>query len=271
MKPPIRLVAIDLDGTLLDSKKQLHPVTAATIREVQELGVQVTLATGRTFGSTAPYARMLNIRLPVITHAGAYVAGLEDSRPLRETPVSPEAAAGVLRCLEQHDFYVKMYVGDHLYVQEATEETVQFSRKFGVPYTEVGRGKLHRLGKVPLKIVVIAAPERIRQAPALLSPWQEDCRLIRDSERGLEIVDRRVSKGAALQAICAVLAIPPTEVMAFGNEGNDLEMIRDAGIGVAMGDAYEELKRHARIIADTNDNLGVARVLSDFFLPGRHL
>lgn len=264
----IKLVAIDIDGTLLTGQSELAPSTAAAIAEVQKRGIAVTLASGRTFGSASIYGRRLNIEPPIIAYNGAYIGWAKDGRPLRQTPMARKLAEALIRQLEQANLYIKVYIDDKLYVQRATEETLAFSHLHRVHFEEVGKGNLARLDGDPLKITVIDEPRAIDEIYRLLEPWQPDFNISRDSEGGLEIVKAGISKGSALREVCRLLRLDMGQVLAFGNEGNDLEMIREAGIGVAMGNAYPELQKQAKIVAGTNDELGVEQVLRKYLLGG---
>lgn len=262
----IRLIVIDLDGTLLDSRKQIHPLSARAIQQVRNLGIPVVLATGRTFRSAAFYAKRLALDTPIIAHAGAFISTLDESKPWREVCIEPVIAADLLATLEKYDFYIKVYVGDQLYVEEDTEATAQFSVLYHVPYTAVGKKNLSRANLKPHKIAIIGAAERIAEAFKLIAPWQGYCDAIHDSPNGIEIVAAGVSKGDAMLYICERLGIPLSKVMAFGNEGNDISMVKLAGIGVAMGNSYERLKEVADIMAKSNEELGVADILDRYLI-----
>lgn len=268
VKPNIRLVVLDLDGTLLDDAKKLHTPIVTVIQKIKQQGVQFTLATGRTWGATAPYAAQLGIDLPVITYNGAGL-NCPDGGFLKQIPLSLAVAQKVIRQLELANCYVKVYMEDHLFVQEATAETIKFSRDFGVPFTAVGRGRLSEITQAPLKMVVIEDAKRIYQIWKMLSNWQNSITLTHDGKYGIEVVQKSVSKGKTLKSLCTDLKIPLQQVMAIGNEGNDVEMLRIAGVGIAMGNACEELKRYAAMVTKTNEELGVACALDSYFLDGR--
>jgi len=262
----IKLVVIDIDGTLLDNDRRLDPETMRVIEQVQKQGIIVTLASGRTFISTARIAGQLEIKAPIIAHNGAYIARVTDDEPLFEAPIDMKRARDMVALLEASGYYVKVYVRDELYVQVVATETLEFSAYHGIPYHAVGRGNLSKLEKDPLKIVIIDTPQGINHVFKLLEPWKRHFNICRDTDRGIEIVQGNINKGAALEKVCAILKVDKNQVMAFGNEGNDLEMIQNAGIGVAMGNAYAGLKEHATFVTRTNDDLGVAYALDKYLL-----
>ena len=266
LRTDIQLVAIDLDGTLLDENKLIPPETVSVISKIIRQGVLVTVASARTFGSVLPYARQLATTTPLITYAGAYVADVRQQQILVKKPLDLAKTREILALLEERDYYIKVYTADGLLVQEAIQETIAFSRKFAVPYEAVGRGRLSAIMEAPFRIVLLDEPERIQQARRLLQPWQKVFHFSQDTDRGLEITDVSVNKGAALEAICRHFDIPFARVMAIGNEGNDLEMIRRAGIGVAMANACDELKECADAVTKSNSQRGVEYALRRYVL-----
>lgn len=262
----IKLVVIDIDGTLLDNDRRLHPETMRVLEQVQKQGIIVTLASGRTFISTARIAGQLKIEAPIIAHNGAYIARVKDDEPLFEAPIVMNRARDMVALLEASGYYIKVYVRDELYVQVVTAETLEFSTYHNIAYHAMGSGNLSKLDKDPLKIVIIDAPRGINHVFKLLEPWNTQFNICRDTDSGIEIVNGNVNKGTALEKVCAMLKVEKSQVMAFGNEGNDLEMINSAGVGVAMGNAYAGLKEHATIVTRTNDDLGVAYALDKYLL-----
>ncbi|MDR3565405.1 MAG: Cof-type HAD-IIB family hydrolase [Negativicutes bacterium] len=266
LQSDIQLVAIDLDGTLLDDNKRIPSETVSVIHEIIRQGIRVTVASARTFGSVLPYARQLGTETPLITFAGAYVADIRQKQILVKKPLNLPKMKEVVALLQERDYYIKVYAPDRLLVQEVTEETIEFSQRYGVPYEAVGRGRLSALKDAPFRIVLLDEPERIQEARRMLEPWEEVFYFSQDTDRGLEITDATVNKGAALGAICREFAIPFAKVMAIGNEGNDIEMIRQAGIGVAMANACEELKQCADVVTKSNEERGVEWALRQYVL-----
>lgn len=262
----IKLVVIDIDGTLLDTERILQPETRQAIEAVRKMGITVSLASGRTFVSASRIAQELHLDAPIITHNGAYIGRVQDKVPLVEAPIEMHMARDMLGMLEELGSYLKVYIGDELFVETVTGETVEFSEYHGVAYHAVGKGQLSRLGQNPHKITVIDESDRIKEIFQHLQPWNRHFNICRDSDQGIEIVRGNVNKGSALGQVCSILGIAKENVMAFGNEGNDLEMVSEVGVGIAMGNAYPGLKKAAKIITKSNDELGVAYVLNKYLL-----
>jgi Cof subfamily protein (haloacid dehalogenase superfamily) len=264
--PDIKLIAIDLDGTLLDDNKQITEETIRTVARVKQQGVLVTIASGRPFCSILPYARRLGVTAPLIAQSGAYASDLSEKKIYLNQTLDPVKGREIIKVLEEHDYYLKVYCKNMFYVQEPTEETLAFSRVYGVSYQAVGKYNLSKLNEPITRIMIFDCPARIRQAEELIRPWNEAFSYARDTERGLEIVKQSVNKGNALRLICKQLKINLTNVMAIGNEGNDLEMIREAGFGIAVENACAELKNCAQATTKSNNEYGVEYALKKYIL-----
>ncbi|WP_126427986.1 HPr family phosphocarrier protein [Brevibacillus marinus] len=194
----------------------------------------------------------------------ALVAWPGKAEPLQKKPLPLPEARQFLREAESLGCYIKVYVDDHLYVQAATEETLRFAAVHRVAFSETGVGKLADITAAPLKIVLI--DERIDQLCEQLRNWQSAFTFIRDAADELEIVGKGVNKKAGVAELCRVMGIGWRQVMAIGNEANDLELVQAAGVGVAMGNASERLKQAADLVTRTNDEQGVAHVLRQVLL-----
>ncbi len=261
----IRLVALDLDGTLLDDDKKIPSSTIAVIHEIQARGVQVTLASSRPFCAVVPYARQLRIGLPLIAHSGAYIADVKKNNILLRKTLAIHAFKEIVRRLQEQEYYTKVYCDDVLFVQEETSETLAYAQTFNVAYQAVGRYGLTKLPE-PIRMAVFDEPERIRNIDQLIMPWREHFSIAADTACGLEIVDAAVNKGKAMELLGDRLGISMANTLAIGNEGNDLGMIQKSGIGIAMENACSELKQIATAITKSNNQRGVEAALRSYIL-----
>lgn len=264
MYPPVRLIALDLDGTLLDEEKKIPHRAIEMIAKAREKGIIVTLASARPLCSMLPYVCQLQLDAPLISLSGSYVTDEKQEKIWLKRPMNLLKFREMIRIFEEKNYYVKVYLENQLFVQEVTKETADYSRIFGVPYTALGPKRLRTLEKAPLRIALFDDSVRIQNASQILKMWSDDFAVIRDTDHGLEIVEPTVSKGAALKIICCGLGIPMENVMAVGNEGSDISMIREAGIGIAMGNACEELKQCADDVTKTNEECGVGYAIQKF-------
>jgi len=262
----IRLVALDLDGTLLNEHKQIHEQDIKIIQEIMSKGVLVTLASARPLCSMLPYAQQLGIKIPIISLSGSYVSDMQESKILLEKTIDLAAFREMVMVFEEKDYYIKAYSKSRLFVQEDDEVTQRYSNVFKVPYTAVGKKQLRSLDMSLLRLAIFDEPSRIEEARGILGEWSNYFKVIRDTDRGLEIVESTVSKGTALKSLCQKFNISLEQVMAIGNEGSDLAMIQSAGLGIAMGNACKELKEHADHVTKENTECGVGVAIQQYVL-----
>lgn len=262
-----KLVAIDLDGTLLDHNKKIPRSTVETIKKIEENGVAVVLASARPVCSMLPYVKQLNLKMPMVSLSGAYIVMPDQSEIIYERPLEFTSYQKLANIIENKKCYLKVYGKNHLYVERAIEETFKYSEGFFVPYTEVGAGGLSKMEKVPFRMFVHGLSSQVLQELRLVI--QEGFPMfttVKEATNGLEVVDFMVNKGNALQILCEKYSIDMADVIAIGNEGNDISMVKEAGLGVAMGNACDELKQLADEITKDNTALGVEWVLKKYLL-----
>lgn len=281
MHPPVRLVAIDMDGTLLPTfARAVSPRAARALRSAQEAGITVAIATGRRFAYTAPLIDGLGMRadMPLITSNGAV------TRTLGGTPVDRcELEARVARglCGLLRGFGVLVFTFDRPGRGELVLEELELAEGRISLWVEANRNAIEVIkpleralpdGENPIQGMVTGGLSKMRAAEKALkaSEWSGSCECIRTEypARDLSIVDllpRGVSKGWALQRLAGRLGVDRKETMAIGDNWNDVDMLEWAGQGVMMGNAAIELRAMAKMRgwkqAPPNEEDGVAVVL----------
>jgi Cof subfamily protein (haloacid dehalogenase superfamily) len=261
-----RLLVTDIDGTLVTSAREITPAILQAVRAAQHLGVRVCLATGRMWPSGEPYFRRLGADPPAILYNGGLVYDFPTGTVLRRIPLAYAHARAVLELLREIPaVQPHLYVNDRVYTAGPNKHTDWYRRKDGVQVEEVG-DLVAFLPPEPMKILIIGAPpdlvtvrDRIRALPLPIHT-------VFSEKTYLEILPEGSSKGAALEFMAQHLRVPLADVIAVGDHHNDVEMIRAAGLGVAMGNAPAELKAVAKYVTATNDEEGLAEVIHRFIL-----
>ncbi len=281
MHPPVRLVAIDMDGTLLPTFSQaISPRTARALKSAQQAGIIVAIATGRRAAYTAPLLDGLGLRAdtPLITSNGAVTRTL-DGTPIDRCELEARVARGLCGLLRE--FGVLVFTFDRPGRGELVLEELELAQGRISLWVEANRNAIEVVkpleralpdGENPIQGMVTGGLSKMREAEKALkaSLWSGSCECIRTEypARDLSIVDLLppgVSKGWALQRLAGRLGVDRKETMAIGDNWNDVDMLEWAGQGVMMGNAAIELRAMAKMRgwkqAPPNDQDGVAVVL----------
>lgn len=261
-----RLLVADIDGTLITSNHEITPGVLAAVRAAQGRGVRVCVATGRMWVSAEPYFRRLGADPPAILYNGGLIYDFRAGIVLRRVHLAYEHARAVLELLrEMPEVQPHLYVGDRVYTGARNEYTEQYRKKDGLQVEEVG-DLLAFLPRDPMKILIIGPRPDLLRALERIKTLPLPINAVFSEETYLEILPAGSSKGTALEFVAHTLGVPLEAVVAVGDNLNDLEMIRAAGLGVAMGNAPDALRRAADYVAATNEEEGLREVIERFIL-----
>lgn len=262
----VRLVACDLDGTLIGPDHRFSPRLLRVVAALVQRGVHVTLATGRMYTSAQKLAQELGLDdVPLITLNGAVVRMSRSETVLLERTIDEDVARAVVESARAEGHYIQTYHGDRLVVEALSTEAIAYGERTRVPVhvaTDLGQ-----LWQGATKLLVIADPAVVTQ---LLTRWRprfgRRLGMTRSFPYYLEMVAAGVSKGRALRRVASHLGVPLTQALAMGDGENDWSMVRSAGVGIAMAGAPGKLVRVARHIAPPYDADGAAIALEQWAL-----
>ncbi|NLY53614.1 MAG: HAD family phosphatase [Firmicutes bacterium] len=261
----IRLVAIDIDDTLLLPDRTISSRVGRAIRAVRDLGCLVVLATGRMFCAALPYAVDLGLKGPLITYQGALLK-TADRQLLRHLVIPASVLKPLLQWLESEPVHINLYVEDQLYVAEMNDVARRYAAHSRIEVKEVGC-----LSRLPVeaatKVVAIGDPV------LLAGDLQEQARakfgrtlaINRSYPHFLEFGHQQATKSQALAWLGETFDIEPAAMLAIGDAENDIDMLQFAGIGIAMGNASPVVQAVADYIAPSNTEDGVAIALEKYF------
>ena len=265
-----KLVAADFDDTLLRSDYTLSGRTLKTIRDYVHAGGIFTVATGRMYVSIARYLDVLDVSAPVICYQGGLIVDQKTGEILRKCVMSNDLALRILNELERRELYIQMYFDDVLYVERKTEYTLQYektNRILAVETKEPLSDFVRRNATEPTKILVIEDPVSLKRiSEEVRAQFSEEVFVNLTKPYFMEIASRHASKATAIQFLLDRYRLSKEECIAIGDSMNDISMIEFAGLGVAMGNAFEEVKNIAKYVTLTNDEDGVAEVIEKFCL-----
>ncbi|MDO5114912.1 MAG: Cof-type HAD-IIB family hydrolase [Synergistaceae bacterium] len=259
MKRP-KLIALDMDGTMLDERSRLTERTKAALRAAQEAGVRVAVATGRMYPSAMVHIRDAGIESASIFYNGALIRDPLTDETIYEKNLGAELTAEILSFFRERGWYIQIYSDDRLIVKDASDERCKYYEDIcGLKAMSLG-DNFWSCGLDSAKLLGISFDREI---------FLQMCNEVRQRFGGriyqatswnafVEIVHPTVNKAEGLKRVSCRYDIAREEVMAIGDGGNDAEMIRWAGIGVAMGNAKEAVKKAADIVAPPNSEDGAA-------------
>jgi Cof subfamily protein (haloacid dehalogenase superfamily) len=262
--PGFRVVAIDLDGTILDEDLEVRQFTRRVFRALRAGGLRIIVTTGRMFATTVPYAGVLQGDGPVVCHQGALVRDLETGETLYHDPLSPGLARDVLAVLAADACTPNVYMDDTVYVPLGSHQPDLIRRveKSGALYHPVRDPAAQVGAEGPTKIMATGAPGDLDRIGRALRARHGTRLFVRKSLPGfLEIAAGTVSKARALAFVAERYGFSPAHVVAFGDGHNDTDLLAWAGLGVAPQNAPADVRAAADLVCGPVTSQGVARFL----------
>lgn len=270
MSHPIRLIATDLDGTLLNSAHVVTPRTERALKAAIAQGVQVIFATGKTMHSRRALVKQLDLNTPGVYSQGLVLLNADGSVRYRRD-LDRETARPVITFVEERGYNLVAVAegGTHILTERLSSLT-DFMIAHHEPYPELVGPLSAVIDRVALTKLLIEIPPAelpgVRDELARLTGGKVE--LVRSMPQLLEVLPPGASKGDGLRRLLDDLAIDPQHVIAFGDAENDLEMLQMVGLGVAMGNATDSVKAVADYVTASNDEDGVGRAVERFVLNG---
>ncbi|MCR4434698.1 MAG: Cof-type HAD-IIB family hydrolase [Clostridiales bacterium] len=270
-----KLMAIDLDGTLLNSSKNISKENVKMLQLAMNEGVKIVICSGRIFKSARIYARQVCARGPLIACNGAVIKDMETEQVFYNNTLSKKDCFNIIDICRKQGIYFHIYIGDTLYAQ-TLEFGAAFYKKLNEELPEQDRINIEiekDLNRVveenpisPSKIVVVSEDlELLSRARKKISEI-DSVEIMSSFYDNFEIVNRGVNKGNALKFLSEKMNLDREEIVAIGDNENDYSMIRFAGVGIAMGNAENFIKEIADYITLDNDNNGVAAAVKKYIL-----
>ncbi|MCR5176628.1 MAG: Cof-type HAD-IIB family hydrolase [Anaerovibrio sp.] len=261
-----KLFVTDMDGTLLNSQRQLTVGVKTAIRKAVDAGVIFTVATGRMHVSALPYVKELGLDFPIITYNGALIKSVSGEE-LFSSYLDEEIVKSLLKYAQERHLHIQLYNDDKLYFREESPEAAFYQQAAGVKGQAVGDRLYEYVHKVPKMLIVADTPQNadvlVQDIGARFAGKVE---ALKSTDVYIELIKPGINKASAIARLTELYNIPKEAVLAIGDSNNDITMIKAAQYGVAMGNANETVKKVAKYqVADCNHD-GIAEAIQRFCL-----
>lgn len=243
MTAKYRLLALDMDGTLLNDEQIITPITVKWLQKAVHAGVHVCLSTGRAFTSAFPYAEQLGLETPMITVNGSEV-WRAPHEIYRRSLMDPTLVRQMYELAKEDDIWFWAYSTEKVHKQDNWDGDVT--------------------GREWLKFGYHTEDDDLRHKLLLRLQDMGGLEITNSSPHNLEINPLGVNKAAGILEVCKLLGLDMSQVIAVGDSLNDLAAIQQAGLGVAMGNAQETVKEEADAVVASNNNDGIAEVVQKY-------
>ncbi|AJI95607.1 Cof-like hydrolase family protein [Yersinia ruckeri] len=269
-----RVIALDLDGTLLDHQKRILPESLTALAEARAAGVKVVVVTGRHHVAIHPFYQALELDTPAICCNGTYLYDYRAKKVLASDPLAPQQAVQVIQRLEHAEIHGLMYIDDAMLYQHLNGH-VSRSLNWAENLPEHQRPDIIHVDSLHQAAHSATAIWKFATSHADTTKLQAFAKMV-EEEMGLacewswhdqvDIAQAGNSKGKRLQQWVKSQGLEMKDVIAFGDNFNDLSMLETAGLGVAMGNSVDAIKQRADLVITDNEKPGIAAVIRQHVL-----
>lgn len=263
----IRLIATDLDNTLLDREGRIPEHTAALLHRAAAGGVLTAVATGRCFPSALEAARTIGARTPVICYNGSRIRWGDTGEILYRADIPPEVIRQVAAFCREEGLYLQCYDEDDVILCERDCPGLRVDPDVATAgFREIGDYRTFSALPATPKMLIVEQPERVAARLAQLEETFSGLSFCQSQPWLIEVMPREADKGKALARLAGLAGVRQEEVLALGDNTNDLPMIRWAGVGVVVANGAAAAKAEADYVCGQERSLGVEEALRRFVL-----
>jgi len=270
-----RLVAIDLDGTLLDRNKEISNRNKRAIALAIEKGTKIVICSGRVFSGARLYAKQVGSNDPIIACNGAIISENFNKKIIYSNILDTEDCLKIVAICHKHQIYYHVYAGDTMLTEKLSYTSLKYFEKnrmlspedrVEIEVVENMADKIKKMQGQVLKVVVVNDDTELLKRVRNEMEQILSVDVMSSFYDNIEIMNKGVSKGAALKRLSEMLNIPAEEMIAIGDNENDISMLQYAGLGVAMDNGEDCAKEAAQYITTSNNQDGVAHAIEKFIL-----
>ncbi|WP_371361816.1 Phosphatase YwpJ [Sporomusa rhizae] len=281
----MKLFVTDLDGTLLNSQHEISPENLSALELAQKEGLEIAIATGRTYADARAVCEKAGISAHIISNNGSFIF-TRDGKKLKAMSLAKEFVAPSLRWLHNNDYYYEISTDNTIFLSPTTEDVLKldFARAkaadpsldpaaldkiLSLIYSQKGIRIVKDIDSIVDTDIEYYNMLGLSFDPVKLTRGRnyfsnlEGLTMLISGQYNFEMINSNASKGFALKHLTDHLNIPVSKTIAIGDSFNDLSMLEIAGIGVAMGNAEDKIKKCCQYVAKSNDESGVAHIIHE--------
>lgn len=262
-----QIVFSDIDGTLLNDEHVITPLTNLAIKQLQKQEIPFVIVSARSPSGIYPILEENNFKCPIISYGGGLILD-ENRNIIFEQGFATELALKIIDFIENSNFDMSwcIYSYDRWLVKNRQDKRVQREERIVKAISE--EANLETISKLPVihKILCICNPEYIDEIEIKLNQFFYDCQIVRSSNILIEITNKDISKAEAIKKYCKIANININNTLAFGDQYNDLQMLKTVGCGIAMKNAPLEIQKEVKKVTDDNNHDGIYWALKELSL-----
>ncbi len=259
----IKMVVTDIDGTIYTPEAGITEGVRNCIQNLVKNDVKVVIATGRTYSSAKHVADMLGIKCPLICYQGGLVNSY-DGEILEVKYLDEKPAREIVKECRKRNIHLNVYVEDTLYVEDDNEYIKDYIGDKGIDYFKVNSFDELDFTKLNKLLAIQYDTKFIDDLIQELSIKYPQLYIVKSAKYFCEIANKQATKGNAIKFLAKKYGFSVDEVLAIGDQNNDIEMVETAGAGVAMGNGTEQIKEKADFITDTVEKDGFVKAINKF-------
>jgi hypothetical protein len=260
------IIALDVDGTLLNDQYELTEATRQAVREARQQGAEIVLCTGRGPANAAPVMKQLGLEGVLITHNGALTVRTPGNEVIHLEAFRMDNLRQVVRTCRDQDIHFNVCTVQNMYIESWSDAEKEIYGKHMLS-PEIVEDCL-QIEEPVVKLTMFGSEEQMDNMEAQLTKTNVPAELhwIRSGTQFIDVMSRSANKGKALQQLAEQWGVPAHRIMAIGNYYNDIEMIEYAGLGIAMDNSPEAVKAAADAVTASNNDDGVSKALHMYVL-----
>lgn len=269
MKNQIKLLVLDIDGTILKKNFTFSTRLKKTIRKAQQKRVRVALTTGRMFYTSLPFAKKLKITEPISCYQGALIKSI-NGKNIYHHPLSISVSNQILKLAQKNNWSCNFYIDDKLYMTKATtkeaKKYLKIETQFHNNYFEINLDNF-KIAKKPTKIIIIEKMGNIKKVEVELKKLLGNkIETTYGVAEFLDIMKKGTNKGTALKELAKTLKVSLKDTMVIGDFYNDISMFEVAGLSVAVKNAPKKVQSYVDFVTDSCENDGAAKAIEKYIL-----